>query len=270
MYPLLSTATPLVTDSTRWMSGVLRGSIDLDPRSRTSDEYLPWDPAGDYGGICGTHFFQDIPHRRNVPTVFVHGNTADASIWLPMMESFLERGDTGEDLWAITFRRSSPTHEEMADQLEDFVARVRDYTGYDTVDLVSHSLGVTGVRYWLDRDERYDWVDTFVGLAGANHGASRCRRLAQAGVSAGAARTNWFLNPDNLDDPAHPLVRLNEEETPGDVEYYTLRATEDRYFRENPESPTLEGATNEVVETDHRGLLTAEAAVERTYDWLRT
>jgi triacylglycerol lipase len=270
MHPLFTTATPIVTDSSRWMSGVLRGSIDLDPSSRTDDRHLPWDPEGEYGGICGTHFFQDIPHRRNVPTVFVHGNTADASIWLPMMESFLERGDTGEDLWALTFRRSSPTHEEMADQLEAFVERIVEYTGYDVVDVVSHSLGVTGVRYWLDSYDRYDRVDTFVGLAGANHGSSRCKRLARAPLPFGPAQTNRFLNPEELGDPDHPLARLNQDETPGDVDYYTLRATEDRYFRENPASPRLEGATNEVIETDHRGLLTTEAAVERTYEWLRS
>jgi pimeloyl-ACP methyl ester carboxylesterase len=266
----LSSATPVLTSVSRLVGGVVMGSIDVDRRSRTDDAHLPWDTEGAYGGICGTYYFQDIPHRENTPVVFVHGNTADATIWLPMMESFLERGDTGEDVWAITFRRPSPTHDTMAAQLDDFVGRVRDYTGHDAVNLVSHSLGVTGVRYWLDRYDRYEWVDSFVGLAGANHGSSRVRKLGLHRFPFGPARSSWFLDPDRLGDADHPLARLNEDETPGDVDYYTLRATRDRFFRDNPESPTLHGAVNEQVETNHRGLLRTPEACERVYEWLRS
>jgi len=269
MAGLLTSTTPLITSSSRWVSGVLMGSIDVNPRSRTSDAHLPWDPAGDYGGICATHVFQDIPRRQNAPTVFVHGNSADARIWLPMMESFLDRGDTGEDLWAITFRRPSPSHDDMAAQLDSFVRRVREYTGYDAVNVVSHSLGVTGVRYWLHHYGRHDWVDTFVGLAGANHGSSRCKHLAWNQLTVGPARTTWFLNPEHLDDPDHPLARLNRDETPGDVDYYTLRATEDRFFRENPESPKLQGAHNAALETEHERLVRTEETFDRVYGWVR-
>ena len=270
MSGLLSVTTTLVTSSSRYVSGVVDGSIDIDRRSRTSDRHLPWDPDGAYGGICGSYFFSDIPRREHVPVVFVHGNTADATTWLPTMESFLGRGDTGEDVWAITFRRPSPSHEDMAAQLDSFVQQVRAHTGYDRVHVVSHSLGVTGVRYWLARYGRYDWVDSFVGMAGANHGSSRCERLANSQIPFGSTRANWFLNPANLEDPSHPLARLNETETPGDVDYYTLRATDDRFFADHPESPKLAGATDRLIDATHEGLVSDEAAVERTYDWLRS
>ncbi|MHB9286065.1 esterase/lipase family protein [Halobacteriales archaeon Cl-PHB] len=265
----LATATTLVGTSSRWLSGVLHGSIDVDPRSRTDDSFLPWNTGGAYGGLSGTHVFRDLPRRQNVPTVFVHGNTADASIWTGMMEAFLEAGDTGEDLWSITFRRSSPSHAEMADQIDAFVARVRDHTGHDEVHVVAHSLGVTGARHWLAEYDRYDWVGSFVGLAGANHGSSRCKRLARSQVAFGPARTNRILSPDRLDDPDSFLSALNANETPGDVDYYTLRATDDRFFRANPESPRLEGATNRALETSHVGLVHEAAAHRQVYDWLR-
>jgi hypothetical protein len=156
----------------------------------------------------------------------------------------------------------------MAAELDTFVHRVRDFTGHDTVHVVSHSLGVTGVRFWLDEYERYDWVDKFVGLAGANHGSSRCKLLDQRQFSLGPARSNWFLNPENLDDPKHPLVQLNENETPGDIQYYTLRASDDRFFREEPESPTLRGAENRLVDATHKELLTTEEVHEQIYSWL--
>jgi pimeloyl-ACP methyl ester carboxylesterase len=185
------------------------------------------------------------------------------------MESFLERGDTGEDVWAITFRRPSPSHEEMATQLDDFVGRVRDHTGYDTVNVVSHSLGVTGVRYWLAREGRYDWVDRFVGLAGANHGSSRCERMASSQVPFSPGAQKVFLHPKNLSDPTHPLAQLNRCETPGDVDYFTLRATQDRFFRDNPESPCLAGAVNEQLETTHEDIVRSDEAIEQVYAWLR-
>jgi pimeloyl-ACP methyl ester carboxylesterase len=258
-----------LTTATRWVSGVARGRIDINPQSRTKDAYLPWSTDGAYGGICGTHLFSDIPHRRNTPVVFVHGNSADASVWEPMMQSFLEQGDTGEDVWAITFRRSSPTHEEMARQLDAFVSRVREHTGYDTVHVVSHSLGVTGVRYWLERCDRHDWVDTFVGLAGANHGLERGSALASDSINFGPGRVSSFLDPRALDDPDHPLARLNQNETPGDIDYYTVRASEDRFFRADPESPKLEGATDTVLETTHCGLLSADISQETVYSLVR-
>lgn len=269
MYPLLASAGPIVSGSSRWLGGMVRGSIDVGPRSRCDDAFLPWSTDGAYGGLCASLYYQDIPRREHVPTVFVHGNIADAGIWLPTIEAFLDRGDTGEDCWAITFRRPSPSHAEMADQLDAFVDGVRDATGHDTVSVVAHSLGVTGVRYWLAREDRYDWVEAVVGLAGANHGSTLCRHLSKAGLTFGPGRANRFLNPENLDDPEHPLARLNRNETPGDVAYYTIRATRDGFFPRNPESPILEGAINERVDADHRGLLTDESVHDMLYDWLR-
>lgn len=198
----------------------------------------------------------------------VHGNTGEATDWVPMMERFVEAGDACDDLLGITFRQVSPFHERMAEHLDPFIGRIREYTGYETVNVVSHSLGVTGVRNWLAEYDRYGWLDSFVGLAGANQGSSRCKALAEQNIKFGPAGSNWFLNPANLDESHHTLAQVNENETPGDIDYYTLRATDDRFFRQNPESPTLEGAVNEVVDTTHSGLLTDEETFEGIDAWL--
>jgi hypothetical protein len=73
----------------------------------------------------------------------------------------------------------------------------------------------------------------------------------------------------SLDDPEHPLARPNRSETPGDVEYYTIRAANDPFFPENPESLTLDEAVKEQVAADHRGLASVEAVLRRLCDWLR-
>jgi pimeloyl-ACP methyl ester carboxylesterase len=200
--------------------------------------------------------------------VFVHGNQRDACDWVDHARYFLERGYTGDELWAITFRDGSPTHDEMARSLEDFVSRVREHAGAERVSLVAHSLGVTGARYWLADRDRLDWVDALVGLAGANHGTVLSSLADDVGMHDGTYKMSPFLRADYDDDDDHPLARLNEDETPGDVRYYTIRGTSDPLFWRCPESPELDGATNLVLPVDHDGVRTDPAAIEAVYRWV--
>jgi len=119
------------------------------PSDRVDDAQLPWETAGQYGGWGGHEWFGTAPGTTQVPVVFVHGNQCDASDWTETCEQFIETGYRGDDLWAITFAESTPTHAEMAAQLDEFVAELRSDTGAESVMVVAHSLGVTGVRYWL-------------------------------------------------------------------------------------------------------------------------
>jgi pimeloyl-ACP methyl ester carboxylesterase len=160
---------------------------------RTDDGPLPWSTDGAYGGWGGDAYhgtdgaaaepvdFADATTDRT-PVVFVHGNQRDACDWTDHAHFFLQRGYGGGELWAITFRQGTPTHRSMAAQLDAFVGRVREHTGADRVAVVAHSLGVTGVRYWLAARDRYDWVETVVGLAGANHGTVLNAWCAEAGL----------------------------------------------------------------------------------------
>lgn len=238
---------------------------------RGDDQRLPWKTYGKYGGAPAFELFSDVePEQGNeTPVVFVHGNTRDASDWVPMMKYFVANGYGGASLWAITFRQRSPTHEEMATQLDAFVEAVRAYTGSETVSVVGHSLGVTGLRYWLAECDRYGWVEAFVGIAGANHGTHLATTPDRLGFRLGAARPVQFLNPERLDDSSHPLSKLNENETPGDIRYYTVRGSRDRYFERNPESPVLAGAEENLeVDATHEGVRTHSKTVGAVYDWV--
>ena len=200
--------------------------------------------------------------------MFVHGNQRDACDWDDLAEFFLKRGYRGDELWAVNFRDGSPSHDEMAATLEDFVFRVLDHTDADQVSFVGHSLGVTGVRWWLAEYDRYDRVEAFVGLAGANHGTELCRWADHAGLRDGTYKMIPFLRADYDREDDHPLARLNDDETPGDVDYYTIRGTEDPLFWRCPASPELEGATNVALATDHDGVRTAVRAKELVFEWL--
>ncbi|MEF8777445.1 MAG: hypothetical protein V5A36_00895 [Natronomonas sp.] len=235
---------------------------------RADDSRLPWSSSGKYGGWGGHEHHGTETGSDRTPVVFVHGNQRDACDWEPHASFFLQRGYTGDDLWALTFREGTPTHESMAEQLDSFVGNVREHTGAETVTVVGHSLGVTGLRYWLVSRNRFEWVDTFVGLAGANHGTVLSTLCVDAGMNGGAYRSSEFLRADYDEIPDHPLSLLNTDETPGDIEYYTLRGTDDTLFWRCRESPTLEGARNVLLETDHDGVRDDQRAMEYIYRWV--
>jgi pimeloyl-ACP methyl ester carboxylesterase len=236
--------------------------VDCD-YDRTDDSRLPWEADG-YGGWGGHAHHGTEPGADRPPVVFVHGNQRDACDWEPHADFFLNRSYRGDELWAISFGEGASTHDGMADQLDAFVGQVRAHTGAERVAVVGHSLGVTGLRYWIDREGRQGWIDTFVGIAGANHGSELCALAARAGMDGETYRVCEFLTAAE----GGPLAALNEEETPGDADYHTIRGTEDPLFMQAPESPELEGATNVVLETDHDGARESLDSLELVYEWV--
>lgn len=236
--------------------------------ARADGSRLPWNTARLYGGWGGHAHHRTQAGAERTPVVFVHGNQRDACDWEEHATYFLQRGYRGDELWAINFRDGSPSHREMAASLDDFVFRVREQADADQVVVVAHSLGVTGARWWLAEYDRYDLVETFVGLAGANHGTVLSQWADYAGLREGTYKMSPFLRADydRVDD--HPLARLNEDETPGDVDYYTIRGTDDPLFWGCPESPKLDGATNVALPTDHDGVRTEPRAQELLFEWV--
>ncbi|WP_276261282.1 esterase/lipase family protein [Haloglomus litoreum] len=290
---------------------------------RTSDRYLPFETDGRFGGWGGHEYHVTEPGVRDGqnPVVFVHGNTHDACDFSEHAEAYLDRGYRGDELWSITFRESTSVHAEMARQLDEFVFRLLEHVngtddGYDrsgtpwldavpewdvsTVDLVSHSLGVTGVRLWLADRRRYDWpsvsldadhpaarprfdrVDTFVGLAGANHGTPTC---GPCRTGTGSGEPCNVISPLCADEPGEPLYDLNHygadctdpdapcetNETPrGDrIDYYTIRGTADYFYADDPDSPVLAGAeSNVVVDGAHNATRASDTAIELVYQWV--
>lgn len=264
------TISPKLLDNIRHLRRAQRqgGCARGCSTDRTDDSRLPWSTDGEYGGWGGHEHHGTDAGSERTPVVFVHGNQRDSCDWVEHARFFLQRGYLGDDCWAVTFGDGTPTHPAMADQLDQFVGHVREYTGADTVALVAHSLGVTGVRFWLATRDRFDWVETVVGLAGANHGTVLNTLCDEAGRSAGPYRVCPFLRDDYESFEWHPLAVLNRNETPGSIEYYTIRGTEDPLFWRCEDSPALDGATNVILETDHDGVRTRTEAMEYVFEWV--
>ncbi len=236
-------------------------------RARTDASDLPWRTSGWYGGQGGHDFWGTEAGTARRPVVFVHGNGGDACNFDSVATHLLGRGWRGDDLWAITFGSFTPDHAAMAPQLDDFVGHVRAATGAEAVDVVAHSLGVTGVRYWLASEDRYDAVARFVGLGGPNHGVCGCPGCTDASPDAdglaGAGSACADVAPECFAEPGHPLAGLNGDETPGDVEYVMVRGRLDPLYWCDRRSPYLDGARNRAVVTGHMGLLEQSAVVRR-------
>lgn len=241
----------------------------LSSVARTVDSELPWDTNGEYGGWGGGTWERTRPDDALHPVVFVHGNQRDASDWETHRQRFKNSGYTDNDLWAITFKQSMPTHDEMKRQLDDFVRNFSLQTDSREIVIIAHSLGVTGVRHWLHTSTPSVSVAGFIALAGANHGIGYATLWCQLGLSRGSGSVSHYLRSDYEQFDSHPLQSLNADETPHDFPYFTLRGAHDALFSLNPDSPRLEGAVeNAVLETDHDGVRVHPKALQKIDQWV--
>lgn len=229
---------------------------------------LPWSENKD--GIGGHKHLDTEPGVSKTPIVFVHGNSDSHLGWNEHINYLLEREYTGDELWAVNIPNNKLTHRAFATRIEEFVENVLTYTGTDNLCVVSHSMGVTSSRYWLKEYQRYNNVDVFVGIAGANHGIP----IAPPDVVSknlpdnSTARPCEFLSQFSLEKD-YSYEELNKEsETPGDIEYYTIRGTKDRFYSLDPDSPKLDNACcNIEIEEDHFGARDSDVSKELVYQW---
>ncbi len=219
---------------------------------------------GGFGGLSGQT-------TRQVPVIFVHGNTSDACDWQLVRDDFRAAGWTDQALWALSYhglganqgaaparpdprcsaqRKAGdglprPTSNDVnVPDLRAFIHAVRRYTGSERFSIVAHSLGVTLARKTLQTDPelRRDLL-AFVGIAGGNHGTSLCppgtEALYTVCAELAAAGSAWLeaLNgPDGRWEtwPGARWLSLYDGGGQADVAFTGALA----------DSPRLEGAQN--------------------------
>lgn len=186
------------------------------------------------------------------PVVFVHGTTETADFWrvddccegtvVHVRNRFLDAGYAPNELWAISYTGSRGyfTYNDInADEVFEFLAEVRRYTGAEQIDVVAHSLGVTVVRKAAFlHPELYDWMANVVAIAGANHGTTTCRGV-------GTAHGSHVC--EELEPGSDWLAELNgDDETPPGPNYLVLYDSMADQFYMGPDahSPRLDGACN--------------------------
>ncbi|MEL7003595.1 MAG: lipase [Bacteroidota bacterium] len=153
-------------------------------------------PGKSYGGKTS-----NSDAVNNHPVIFIHGN-GDKAVgtvtgqtgWTESIDYFLTRGYKSSELYAMTwgpaslFQTPNQYHSRAyIDRVRKFIQAVKAYTGASRVDVVGHSMGVTLARKAIKGGTAYDqavgnynvgsrltYVDTFVGIAGANYGLTSC------------------------------------------------------------------------------------------------
>ena len=204
--------------------------LESDPAFGLSTDFRNWLTANGYGsygfersdvpgGSYGGRAFAGQAVVRQ-PVIFIHGNS-DSAIgtgsssftgWRASIEYFKSQGYTSAELYATTW---GPANSLLASQqyhskayltrLRAFVTAVKAYTGATKVDIVTHSMGVTLMRKAIKGGAGNDaadggsynlgssltsWVDTFVGIAGANRGLVACYQTGPVTPTCGS--TNGF------------------------------------------------------------------------------
>ncbi|MFE7171373.1 esterase/lipase family protein [Streptomyces sp. NPDC057616] len=166
------------------------------------------------------------------PIVFVHGLSSDSSSWNDWIADFEADGYTSSqlDAWSYDWGQSNVT---TAQQLATEVRNVLARTGASKVDIVSHSMGALGSRYFLKNLGGTSYVDDFVSVAGVNHGTSVASWCAWLYTSCKEMQTGSSF-----------LTSLNSgDETPGGVSYASYWSDCDEAVVPNS-SALLSGATN--------------------------
>lgn len=246
----------------------LNSTLPVPRSSKRKRNQLPWDNDLRYSGVGGNEYFETYNERTiNTPILFIHGNGRSSSDWDKHMKYLLRNGYAGDDVWAITFNNRTTKHEKMCSQINHFVENMLTHTQKRELSIVAHSLGVTGGRYWMFKNDMHDVVKSFIGIAGANQGLKSCKYLSQFNLDKGAAKPAQFLRSDYNRISDHPLQKMNNKE-PDTVNYYTIRGSKDDIFRySNSDSPKIDGAQNIELNEDHDGVKDSEITKQKILKW---
>uniref|UniRef100_A0A0N5A6J8 Lipase n=1 Tax=Parastrongyloides trichosuri TaxID=131310 RepID=A0A0N5A6J8_PARTI len=163
------------------------------------DDFVSSD-FGNNGSFGGKDFINSAVEKR--PIVFIHGNSDGAlddgtiwgSGWNSYLETFIGNNYRMSELYGITWgdrnylngmKRTFNCKEVM--RIRRFLIAVLEYTKFNSINVVAHSMGVTFVRKAI-KGGKIDGIDgncdigkslshkinTFVSLSGANYGLCLC------------------------------------------------------------------------------------------------
>jgi len=198
------------------------------------------------------------------PVLMVHGYfLPDFATWASIEGKLVDDGWPAEFLFGQTFDSvvgCNPSHGEAVAASVDMI---REVTGRDKVDLLTHSMGGLDCRYYIKYLCGYKYVKDVVMLAGANHGSViACLDPLSCGaeqmcIDSGDA---WADNPF--------LADLNAcDATPGDEILYTSIWTEFDEIIVPQEGSELPGAVNHELDSfaAHGTILLSDEA----YQWVK-
>jgi triacylglycerol lipase len=172
--------------------------------------------------------------KRIKPILLVHGFTRTSADFASTITELKANGYPDEKIFTIDYNSFAP-NAYVATLIAAKVQAIRTQTGADKVDIVAHSMGAFGVRYFLKNLGGAAVVEDFVSLAGPNHGTTTANT-----PECGALPSCVEMRTDS---PF--LAQLNAgDETPGNVRYLTFWSSCDDLVIPAGDSVPLKGALN--------------------------
>ncbi|HLL55384.1 MAG TPA: lipase family protein [Myxococcaceae bacterium] len=198
----MSTTTRLNPPQTASVTRTAARSTEMtvSKDSRFSNDFQKWLHANGYGhfdfakGNVPAFGGKNSPGEKvtKEPVIFIHGNSDSAAGWKGSVEHFSKEGYKSSEMYGMTWGPANPLKaseqhhsEKNLTEVRAFIEAVKKYTGAEKVDVIGHSMGVTLARKAIQGGDSFDpyankkfnvgdpltrSVDTFVGIAGANHG----------------------------------------------------------------------------------------------------
>jgi len=200
--------------------------VSVSKQSRFSNDFQKWLHENGYGkydfakGNVPAFGGKSGPADKvtKEPVIFIHGNSDSAAGWKNSIETFSKNGYKPSEMYAMTWGPANPLKsgqqyhsEKYLGEVRAFIQAVKEYTGAEKVDVIGHSMGVTLARKAIQGGDGFDSgtrqkfdlgkpmtdsVDTFVGIAGANHGL------------ASALFTGDMVPTTNRTDGLHPSSKF--------------------------------------------------------------
>jgi pimeloyl-ACP methyl ester carboxylesterase len=167
--------------------------------------------VGEYGGFGGSYSCT----ITRTPVIFIHGNGDNATSWdtptaqvpgysqapYSVYAQFKAAGYKDCELFGVTYlsagERATPQlnyHKTSKYTIiENFIRKVKNYTGQSKVDVVAHSLGVSMAMASFTYYGSWGSVRRFVNIAGALRGLDSCRFVGYANAMAATCGSqNWY------------------------------------------------------------------------------
>jgi len=119
---------------------------------------------------CQTIRPSGTPSGHN-PVVFVHGWSANETMWDTAVAQFKAAGYTAGDI-DVLYYDSGLTASAAAEKLATEVDFLKAFTGKSKVDIVSHSLGSMVTKHCIELGGCAGKVGHWMSLAGADNGTS--------------------------------------------------------------------------------------------------
>lgn len=214
---------PLSLHFQNWLN---ENDYHSDSLSRTDIE------NGSFGGLLS-----DDDCIKKEPVVFIHGNSDQAlgglyGGWSEQLAYFISKGYRSAELYATTYGHplqelSTDYYHRKSDllQIRHFLEAVISYTKVEKIDIIAHSLGVTMARrailggIELDSEgNAYDlgepltaYIDSFVGIAGANQGLSSCAYSITPICSSSLGLYPGWWSGYSVNDQSQFIQTINEK-----------------------------------------------------------